>query len=85
MHRHGRVRLENMGGVAGPSFSGIAPGATVTIAYRRQSGTDWYCSHSSVRQQAGVCAPNMNPAAPYQQRGEDFFVPVIIAGIRFWI
>ena len=54
IHWHGVILPEEMDGVPGISFPGIAPGETFTYRFAvRQSGTYWYHAHT-LHEQTGV-------------------------------
>lgn len=58
IHWHGIVLPNEMDGVPGMTFNGIAPGETFTYRFLvRQSGTFWYHSHSGFQEQTGLYAP----------------------------
>jgi CopA family copper-resistance protein len=58
LHWHGVLVPNDMDGVPGITYAGIAPGATFTYRFRvRQSGTFWYHSHTRFQLQTGVSAP----------------------------
>ncbi len=55
IHWHGIILPENMDGVPGISFDGIAPGKTYHYEFDvRQNGTYWYHSHSGFQEQTGM-------------------------------
>jgi CopA family copper-resistance protein len=66
IHWHGLLIPNNMDGVPGVTFPGIAPGQTFT--YRlpmRQNGTYWFHSHASLQEQVGLYGPIViDPADP---------------------
>jgi CopA family copper-resistance protein len=58
IHWHGILVPNEMDGVPGVNFTGIAPGGT--YVYRipvKQSGTYWYHSHSKFQEQTGLYGP----------------------------
>ena len=58
IHWHGILLPEEMDGVPGISFSGIAPGQTFTYRFKvQQAGTYWYHSHSAFQEQTGLYGP----------------------------
>jgi CopA family copper-resistance protein len=58
LHWHGVLVPNDMDGVPGLTYAGIAPGETFTYRFRvRQSGTFWYHSHTHFQLQTGVSAP----------------------------
>ncbi|MGQ9424327.1 copper resistance system multicopper oxidase [Gilvimarinus sp. F26214L] len=58
IHWHGLLVPPGMDGVAGLSFSGIAPGETFTYEFDvRQNGTYWYHSHQGLQEQLGHYGP----------------------------
>ncbi len=58
IHWHGIILPNDMDGVPGLTFKGIAPGETFTYRFQvRQSGTYWYHSHSGYQEQTGLYAP----------------------------
>ncbi len=66
LHWHGLLVPNDMDGVPGVTFDGIAPGETFEYRFPiRQSGTYWYHSHSGFQEQAGVYGPIViEPAGP---------------------
>jgi FtsP/CotA-like multicopper oxidase with cupredoxin domain len=66
IHWHGILVPWDMDGVPGVSFAGIR--ARQTFAYRfrlRQSGTNWYHSHTGPQEQVGLYGPLIiDPAEP---------------------
>jgi CopA family copper-resistance protein len=55
IHWHGLILPNEMDGVPGLTFDGIAPGATFTYRFKvQQSGTYWYHSHSGFQEQTGL-------------------------------
>lgn len=66
IHWHGLLIPNDMDGVPGVTFPGIAPGQTFT--YRlpmRQNGTYWFHSHASLQEQVGLYGPIViDPAGP---------------------
>lgn len=58
IHWHGLRLPNNMDGVPGLTFKGIAPGETFTYRFPIiQSGTYWYHSHSGMQEQTGLYGP----------------------------
>ncbi|HKK04607.1 MAG TPA: copper resistance system multicopper oxidase, partial [Gammaproteobacteria bacterium] len=58
IHWHGIILPNNMDGVPGLSYAGIAPGETFTYRFQvNQSGTYWYHSHSGFQEQTGHYGP----------------------------
>ncbi|MEE2565063.1 copper resistance system multicopper oxidase [Hyphobacterium marinum] len=58
IHWHGILLPNEMDGVPGVTFPGIAPGATFTYRFPlRQAGTYWYHSHSGLQEQMGHYGP----------------------------
>ena len=58
IHWHGLILPQDMDGVPGVSFAGIAPGETFEYRFPvSQSGTYWYHSHSGLQEQQGVFGP----------------------------
>ncbi len=55
IHWHGLLLPNEMDGVPGLAFNGIAPGETYVYRFPiRQTGTYWYHSHSRFQEQTGV-------------------------------
>ncbi|MEH6455506.1 MAG: copper resistance system multicopper oxidase [Cocleimonas sp.] len=55
IHWHGLILPNNMDGVPGLSFDGIAPGETYVYKFKAvQNGTYWYHSHSGFQEQTGM-------------------------------
>ena len=55
IHWHGLILPNEMDGVPGLTFDGIAPGASFTYRFKiQQSGTYWYHSHSGFQEQTGL-------------------------------
>ena len=55
IHWHGLILPNEMDGVPGLTFDGIAPGTTFTYRFKvQQSGTYWYHSHSGFQEQTGL-------------------------------
>lgn len=55
IHWHGILLPNDMDGVPGFNFAGIAPGETFSYRFPvRQSGTYWYHSHSGLQEQLGL-------------------------------
>lgn len=58
LHWHGVLVPNDMDGVPGITYAGIAPGATFIYRFKvRQSGTFWYHSHTRFQLQTGAVAP----------------------------
>ncbi|HKI68861.1 MAG TPA: multicopper oxidase domain-containing protein, partial [Verrucomicrobiae bacterium] len=58
LHWHGVLVPNDMDGVPGITYAGIAPGATFNYRFRvRQSGTFWYHSHTRFQEQTGASGP----------------------------
>lgn len=58
IHWHGIILPNEMDGVPGLTFAGIAPGETFTYRFKvGQSGTYWYHSHSGFQEQTGLYGP----------------------------
>src|ERR1700686_3540939 len=58
IHWHGLLLPNEMDGVPGLTFRGVAPGETFTYRFPlRQSGTYWYHSHSGMQEQTGLYGP----------------------------
>jgi len=58
IHWHGIILPNEMDGVPGLTFAGIAPGETFVYRFKvGQSGTYWYHSHSGFQEQTGVYGP----------------------------
>lgn len=58
IHWHGILLPNEMDGVPGVTFPGIAPGETFTYRFPlRQAGTYWYHSHSGLQEQMGHYGP----------------------------
>ena len=58
IHWHGVLLPNEMDGVPGLTFRGVAPGETFTYRFPlRQSGTYWYHSHSGMQEQTGLYGP----------------------------
>jgi len=58
IHWHGIILPNDMDGVPGLSYAGIAPGETFTYRFQvNQSGTYWYHSHSGFQEQTGHYGP----------------------------
>ena len=66
IHWHGLILPNEMDGVPGLTFDGIAPGATFTYRFKvQQSGTYWYHSHSGFQEQTGLYGSIIiDPARP---------------------
>lgn len=55
IHWHGLILPNNMDGVPGLTFDGIAPNTTFTYRFKvQQSGSYWYHSHSGYQEQMGA-------------------------------
>jgi len=55
IHWHGIILPNNMDGVPGLTFDGIAPNSTFTYRFKiTQSGSYWYHSHSGYQEQTGA-------------------------------
>ncbi|MEO8479824.1 MAG: copper resistance system multicopper oxidase [Gemmatimonadota bacterium] len=72
IHWHGIILPNEMDGVPGVTFDGIAPGDTYTYRYQlQQNGTYWYHSHSGLQEQLGVYGPLViDPAGPDPVRSD---------------
>ena len=58
IHWHGIILPNEMDGVPGLTFAGIAPGETFVYRFKvGQSGTYWYHSHSGFQEQTGLYGP----------------------------
>lgn len=58
IHWHGIILPNEMDGVPGLTFDGIAPGETFVYRFPvRQTGTYWYHSHSRFQEQTGLYGP----------------------------
>ena len=58
IHWHGILVPNQMDGVPGITFPGIAPGETFVYRFPvRQSGTFWYHSHTRFQEQTGLAGP----------------------------
>lgn len=58
IHWHGILLPQNMDGVPGVNYAGIAPGETFEYRFPvKQSGTYWYHSHSGGQEQLGLYGP----------------------------
>ena len=66
IHWHGLILPNEMDGVPGLTFDGIAPGTSFTYRFKvQQSGTYWYHSHSGFQEQTGLYgAIIIDPARP---------------------
>ncbi|MGK0273328.1 MAG: CopA family copper-resistance protein [Cocleimonas sp.] len=73
IHWHGLILPNNMDGVPGLSFDGIAPGETYVYKFKAvQNGTYWYHSHSGFQEQTGmygsiVIEPRNNDVARFDR------------------
>ncbi|MEJ2730105.1 MAG: copper resistance system multicopper oxidase [Deltaproteobacteria bacterium] len=76
IHWHGILVPNEMDGVPGITYAGIAPGTTFTYRFRvRQSGTFWYHSHTRFQEQTGVTGPLViEPRQPDPVRADRDYV-----------
>jgi CopA family copper-resistance protein len=79
IHWHGLILPNNMDGVPGLTFDGIAPGTTFTYHFPvQQSGTYWYHSHSGFQEQSGHYGPIViAPRTPDPNPSERDYVVVL--------
>ena len=79
IHWHGMILPNDMDGVPGLTYDGIAPGTTFTYRFPvQQSGTYWYHSHSAFQEQTGHYGPIViEPRKPSPYPSERDYVVVL--------
>ena len=79
IHWHGILVPNQMDGVPGITFPGIAPGTTFSYKFLvRQSGTFWYHSHTRFQEQTGISGPLViEPRQPDPVRADRDYVVML--------